>query len=81
METKKTSYRFDDKLPVDDRGYYGEFGGAYVPDELKARLAEVDAAFSEAIAAPGFRRQFEQLMRDYVRSEERRVGKECHSRG
>lgn len=66
METKKTSYRFDDKLPVDDRGYYGEFGGAYVPDELKARLAEVDAAFSEAIAAPGFRRQFEQLMRDYV---------------
>ncbi len=47
-------------------GFYGNFGGAYVPAELKARLDEVNAAYREAIADPEFVKTFESLMHDYV---------------
>ena len=60
-------YSFNDRiLPVDNDGFYGNFGGAYVPAELKARLDEVNAAYREAIADPEFVKTFESLMHDYV---------------
>ncbi len=60
-------YSFNDRiLPVDNDGFYGNFGGAYVPAELKARLDEVNAAYREAIADPAFVKTFESLMHDYV---------------
>lgn len=60
-------YSFNDRiLPVDNDGFYGNFGGAYVPAELKARLDEVNAAYREAIADPEFVQTFESLMHDYV---------------
>lgn len=60
-------YSFNDRiLPVDNDGFYGNFGGAYVLAELKARLDEVNAAYREAIADPEFVKTFESLMHDYV---------------
>lgn len=60
-------YSFNDRiLPVDNDGFYGNFGGAYVPAELKSRLDEVNAAYREAIADPEFVKTFESLMHDYV---------------
>lgn len=60
-------YSFNDRiLPVDNNGFYGNFGGAYVPAELKARLDEVNAAYREAIADHEFVKTFESLMHDYV---------------
>lgn len=61
-----TDYSFSDLLPVDMNGFYGEFGGAFVPDELKTHLDKVEKAFREAVADPMFRAEFNQLMRDYV---------------
>lgn len=66
MEHNITDYSFADLLPVDDNGFYGEFGGAFVPDELKTQLDKVEKAFREAVADPSFLAEFSQLMRDYV---------------
>lgn len=66
MEQNITDYSFADLLPVDNDGFYGEFGGAFVPDELKPQLDNVAKAFREAVADPDFLSEFNQLMRDYV---------------
>lgn len=66
MEQNITDYSFADLLPVDSNGFYGEFGGAFVPDELKAQLDKVEKAFREAVADPSFVAEFSRMMRDYV---------------
>ena len=48
-----------------ERGYYGEFGGAYIPEVLVATFDELDNAFAEAKADPAFLREFETLMSTY----------------
>jgi tryptophan synthase beta chain len=37
-----------------ERGYYGQFGGAYVPEILVATFDELEAAFRAAKADPSF---------------------------
>lgn len=66
MEKNFTDYSFADLLPVDGNGFYGEFGGAFVPDQIKEQLNKVEKAFHEAVSDPTFRADFNQLMRDYV---------------
>lgn len=46
-------------------GYYGQFGGAYIPEVLVATFAELNAAFSAAKADPQFWAEYEQLMSSY----------------
>ncbi len=48
-----------------DRGYYGRFGGAYIPEILVATFDELDAAFASAKADPEFYREYEALMSSY----------------
>jgi tryptophan synthase beta chain len=47
------------------RGYYGEFGGAFVPEILVSTLEQLGEAFEEARKAPLFWREFEKLMSTY----------------
>lgn len=62
-----THYDFNTRtLPVDSDGFYGSFGGAFVSDELKERLADVDREYRAALADPTFIAEFEQLLHDYV---------------
>ena len=51
---------------VDERGYYGPFGGAFVPELLWPNVEELRASYRRLTAEPDFRREFEQLLRDYV---------------
>ena len=37
-----------------ERGYYGEFGGAYIPEILVATFEELRQAFESAQADPAF---------------------------
>ena len=46
-------------------GYYGQFGGAYVPEILHETLAELRAAFDEARHDPKFWRQYVEVMSTY----------------
>jgi tryptophan synthase beta chain len=50
---------------MDERGYYGQFGGAYLPEALVATFDELDAAFRSAKADPKFWAEYEALMSSY----------------
>ncbi len=50
----------------DERGRFGEFGGRFAPETLMPALEELESAFSEAWADPGFRGEFEEILTTYV---------------
>ncbi len=50
----------------DARGYYGAYGGRFVPETLVAPVEELQRAYFEARADPAFRDELERLLRDYV---------------
>jgi tryptophan synthase beta chain len=48
-----------------ERRYYGEFGGAYIPEILISTFEQLVRAFQEAKADPAFRQEYENLMSTY----------------
>jgi len=48
------------------KGYFGEFGGQYVPETLLPALEELEAAFAEACLDKKFQEEFDSYMKDYV---------------
>jgi tryptophan synthase beta subunit len=50
----------------DARGYFGEFGGRYVPETLMPALAELETAYEAARADAAFAAQLDDLLRNYV---------------
>lgn len=56
----------DPFLPVDEDGYYGRFGGAYVPEILHANVENLRNAFEKYADDPEFLAEYEQLLKDYV---------------
>lgn len=53
-------------LPVDKDGYYGRFGGAYIPEILHRNVKELGEAFDRYVNDEDFMQEFDRLMRDYV---------------
>lgn len=54
------------KIQVDKNGYYGNFGGAYIPEMLYPNVEELRENYEQIIADPAFQQQFNQLLTDYV---------------
>src|SRR5436305_572166 len=54
------------KFSVDDFGYYGNFGGAFVPEMLYPNVKELQENYLKIIYEDGFQKEFQQLLRDYV---------------
>ena len=50
----------------DERGYFGPYGGKFVPETLMPALAELEDAYRSAAADPEFQREYTRLLRDYV---------------
>ena len=50
----------------DDRGYFGDFGGRFVPETLIPALDELTAAYKAAMADPEFHRELAHLQRTYT---------------
>ena len=50
----------------DERGYYGRYGGRYVPETLVAPLEELTAAYAAAQADAGFQAELERLLATYA---------------
>ena len=50
----------------DARGYYGAYGGRFVPETLMPALAELEAAYRAAQADPAFTAEFDELCKHYV---------------
>ena len=38
-----------EKITADKQGYFGKFGGNYLPDDLKVEFEKIEKAFNEAI--------------------------------
>ena len=51
---------------VDEQGYYGEFGGTYIPEILHRCVKELQDTYLDVLQSESFRRQYDQLLRDYV---------------
>lgn len=51
---------------VDKDGYYGEFGGAYIPEILHKCVEELKNTYLTVLNDEGFKQEFDQLLRDYV---------------
>ncbi len=48
------------------KGYFGEYGGRFVPETLVPALEELEASFKEFRSDRKFKREFNSLLRDYV---------------
>jgi tryptophan synthase beta chain len=51
---------------VDNNGYYGEYGGAYIPELLYPNIEELRKNYLEILNDPDFKREHGQLLKDYV---------------
>lgn len=51
---------------VNEKGYYGEFGGAYIPEILHRCVSELQEAYSKVLEDEGFKKEYAQLLKDYV---------------
>ncbi len=60
MSAPSSSYR------IAPDGFYGRFGGAYVPEVLLPAIAELQACYREVIESEAFQSEFQTLLRDYV---------------
>ena len=50
----------------DANGYYGEFGGAFVPEMLYPNVEELQEKYIDIISTPEFQKEFRDLLTDYV---------------
>jgi tryptophan synthase beta chain len=51
---------------VDENGFYGEFGGAFVPEMLYPNVHELQTRYHEIIASEQFQNDLQKLLKDYV---------------
>jgi len=51
---------------VDSAGFYGEYGGAYIPEMLYPNIRELEENYLRIIQSEGFQSRFRQLLRDYA---------------
>ena len=51
---------------VTERGYYGDFGGAYIPEMLYPNVEELRQNYLKIMAEPDFQTEFQALLRDFV---------------
>jgi tryptophan synthase beta chain len=51
---------------VDERGFYGSFGGAFIPEMLYPNVEELREKYLDIIEDPSFQQEWRDLLRDYV---------------
>ncbi len=54
------------KFEVDERGYYGQFGGAYIPEMLYPNIEQLRDNYLKIIYEPEFQAEFNDLLKNYV---------------
>lgn len=51
---------------IDEKGYYGNFGGAFIPEMMHKNVSELQEKYLEIIQSPEFIKEFELLLHEYV---------------
>ncbi|HYI77511.1 MAG TPA: tryptophan synthase subunit beta [Chryseolinea sp.] len=54
------------KYTVDEKGYYGQFGGAFIPEMLYPNVEELRTKYLQIITDPEYQVAFHKLLKDYV---------------
>lgn len=54
------------KFQVDEKGYYGPFGGSYIPEMMYPNVEELRNKYLAIMESGHFQEQFRQLLKDYV---------------
>ncbi len=54
------------KVKVDERGYYGNFGGAYIPEMLYPNVEELRDNYEQIMQSEDFQEEFQSLLKDFV---------------
>ncbi len=53
-------------IRVDEKGFYGKFGGAYIPEMLHPNIEELRENWQSIIATEEYQTEFQMLLRDFV---------------
>ncbi len=53
-------------IKVDENGFYGQFGGAFIPEMLYPNIEELRENYQPIMASPAFKEEFDRLLKDYV---------------
>ena len=56
----KTSYN------IDKNGFYGDFGGAFIPEMMHANIEELRKKYVSLITKKSFTKEFDELLKNYV---------------
>ncbi|MFZ0489571.1 MAG: tryptophan synthase subunit beta [Salegentibacter sp.] len=51
---------------ANEKGYYGDFGGAYIPEMLYPNVEELRSQYLDIMKEESFQKEFKQLLKDYV---------------
>ena len=62
METQQSTLSYQ----ANERGYYGDFGGAFIPEMLYPNVEELCSQYIKIMQEPSFQEEFKQLLKDYV---------------
>jgi tryptophan synthase beta chain len=66
IQTKNIFKLFTMKFSVDEHGYYGKFGGAYIPEKLHPNVEELQEQYLKIMNEATFQKEFQDLLTDYV---------------
>jgi tryptophan synthase beta chain len=56
----------ENNFSVDAHGYYGNFGGAFIPEMLYPNVKQLQEQYLQIMSDPSFQESFQQLLKDYV---------------
>lgn len=56
----------ENNFTVNEHGYYGQFGGAYIPEMLYPNVKELQENYIKIMDDNSFKKEFEQLLKEYV---------------
>lgn len=51
---------------VNEKGFYGEFGGAYIPEAMYPNIEELRSKYLNILESESFQKEFKALLKDYV---------------
>ena len=51
---------------IDNKGYYGIFGGAFIPEMMHQNISELQNCYMEILESDSFKQEFKQLLTDYA---------------
>ncbi|UEG49344.1 tryptophan synthase subunit beta [Ferruginibacter lapsinanis] len=66
MQTEKSLEAPSGVWGVNEHGYYGDFGGAFIPEMLYPNVKELQENYLQIMYEPEFQKEFQQLLIDYV---------------